>query len=1258
MANRVHVWALMGLIAFWSGCGEGGEDRDAATADGGSDDGGSTDGATEDAGLTDADAAIDARVDLDAADAGDAGPENFCGDGEIAGGEECDDGDANSDTEPDACRTDCTQPSCGDGVVDLGEACDTGALRSDVLPDLCRTNCQMPSCGDAIVDRGEACDTGLMNSDYRPDACRTSCVLPSCGDGAQDRDEECDTGDARSDDLPLGCRLDCTNSTCGDGALDEGEQCDDGDANANVSNTCRTNCRLPRCGDGILDHREQCDGGSNCLPRRCMWDGSGAAPVPQNYAADGTASNACRVATPSACSALQAAGSWRAYSDSTGGRVGPDYPCWEYYLIACADCPYWDEATCGDRARAPVECREIGDLICNVIELADCPSGFSLTSCGSATFRNQRPPLYDPACRGSVESRCDTMGAAMCPTDIDACAAFEADGTAPAGCSWYLQGRCEGVISAACPSVTTGTCSDMEAALAGRHEACTDYLMTRCEGWDERLCPEASAQTITPTLCTSSYGVLESRWPTECHDWLELRCRSEVATQAQDTYTAAGGCPSETTRVTDGGDYMGVGSSVSDPARHDCPIYAYEPAPPALVSFDATAFEYTLADADVVLYERDLGSVAVGSCEEYVEQRFYTYNAFRAYSERFYDDARRVHQLAYSDDPEHLDYAIGHRAVTRGQPFGHYPNHAPVLTGDYALGMDGGWSPKNDFYRLMWTQNEEIRAVLRNISDTFSPLERAVDPDADVRNQGILDDLASQGMVYRTGTERAETDGWHHHQRMSENLGSRGVSDEVLSYNWGLRDDFNQLMDERKTLVTQRDEVRVIIGGMDPIGDRIRSEILAIDKSINRLIKRADQRGCFNLYRDAAGEVIPHPCDWAPQDFVEEVQRMFELGMEDELERCENFAPADFSTLSSGYTYLSGTMFVNEPDDPTERAVDFETYLDRQQYTYANLDDAFDTENPERAPTYGESYGVGDTIGIPEWFGAGYDVGAAWFLDFPPHPDTGEPDLCQIDAGADAHMQAWVDLATIRFHAIDGAIDVAMRDEMGAGDPQFSTHLRVLGVEIWDEELSGRGVVDAVDREYEYNLVFEQQVGDEGFDSEVSAPVFTLAGFDVVIRIGAAGRVGLDVSGGLAMALDTSGDCGPSGHIDIEAAARPFGMLSGFAELGIDLFVVELGVGASLQVIELALPVTTSLGFETDGPLRDTNFRVATHADLELELLSGRVYAYADTWWKTYKTTLFRWSGPSWVIPVFHKDYSYPLGPLVTFCDINPSACE
>ena len=70
-----------------------------------------------------------------------------CGDGVLEGFEQCDDALDNSDTAPDACRTDCTLPRCGDGVTDGGEACDDGEAWGG---DGCSPTCR------AEVGRGEA----------------------------------------------------------------------------------------------------------------------------------------------------------------------------------------------------------------------------------------------------------------------------------------------------------------------------------------------------------------------------------------------------------------------------------------------------------------------------------------------------------------------------------------------------------------------------------------------------------------------------------------------------------------------------------------------------------------------------------------------------------------------------------------------------------------------------------------------------------------------------------------------------------------------------------------------------------------------------------------------------------------------------------------------------------------------------------------------------------------------------------------------
>lgn len=62
-----------------------------------------------------------------------------CGDGEINGAEQCDDGDANADA-ADTCRSNCRRPVCGDGIRDAAEQCDDGAR---VSGDGCSQNCEI-----------------------------------------------------------------------------------------------------------------------------------------------------------------------------------------------------------------------------------------------------------------------------------------------------------------------------------------------------------------------------------------------------------------------------------------------------------------------------------------------------------------------------------------------------------------------------------------------------------------------------------------------------------------------------------------------------------------------------------------------------------------------------------------------------------------------------------------------------------------------------------------------------------------------------------------------------------------------------------------------------------------------------------------------------------------------------------------------------------------------------------------------------------
>lgn len=90
-----------------------------------------------------------------------ANPRAFCGDGVRVGFEACDDGDDNSNTKANACRTNCQLAFCGDGVVDALEECED---LNDNDDDDCNNNCLRP----AGYDSGWGCRADGIGSGQWP----------------------------------------------------------------------------------------------------------------------------------------------------------------------------------------------------------------------------------------------------------------------------------------------------------------------------------------------------------------------------------------------------------------------------------------------------------------------------------------------------------------------------------------------------------------------------------------------------------------------------------------------------------------------------------------------------------------------------------------------------------------------------------------------------------------------------------------------------------------------------------------------------------------------------------------------------------------------------------------------------------------------------------------------------------------------------------------------------------------------------------
>ncbi len=213
-----------------------------------------------------------------------------CGDGNVDDNEECDNGQANSDNTPDACRSDCTLPSCGDSVVDpsnsedceastdcpAGFECDAcQCVEDDDLDDdgvlngvdNCPNNFNPGQEDFDGTGGGDACDTDDDNDGLSDDA------EPGCPAGSDPFDIDSDDDGLNDvEEGPAGTDP-CNPDSDGDGLNDKadpfptdpdlpGEDDIDGDGHADADDNCPTVPNPLQENSDTDDHGDVCD---NCV---------------------------------------------------------------------------------------------------------------------------------------------------------------------------------------------------------------------------------------------------------------------------------------------------------------------------------------------------------------------------------------------------------------------------------------------------------------------------------------------------------------------------------------------------------------------------------------------------------------------------------------------------------------------------------------------------------------------------------------------------------------------------------------------------------------------------------------------------------------------------------------------------------------------------------------------------------------------------------------------------------------------------------
>lgn len=333
---------------------------------------------------------------------GTGGAAAVCGDGLLADGEACDDGNTDAS---DGCDESCAvetgytcvgEPSdcltmCGDGILAGAETCDDGNVDAsdgcdescaveagyacDGAPSVCAT-----TCGDGVIAGAETCDDG----DGDPlDGCDAACLVedgftcagePSdcattCGDGDIGGAETCDDGNTDPTD---GCSAACLAekgyacdgepsacaTICGDGVIAGDEVCDD--LGAQGGDGCSADCAIedgficilepsvcaPVCGDGIVAGAEACDDGDGVGGDGC----STLCTVDDGYTCAGEPSMCATVCGDGKIVALETCDD----GDAAGGD-GCSAMCQVEDGFTCAGLPSACLTTCGDGITAGAE---------------------------------------------------------------------------------------------------------------------------------------------------------------------------------------------------------------------------------------------------------------------------------------------------------------------------------------------------------------------------------------------------------------------------------------------------------------------------------------------------------------------------------------------------------------------------------------------------------------------------------------------------------------------------------------------------------------------------------------------------------------------------------------------------------------------------------------------------------------------------------------------------------------------------------------
>lgn len=624
---------------------------------------------------------------------------------------------------------------------------------------------------------------------------------------------------------------------------------------------------------------------------------------------------------------------------------------------------------------------------------------------------------------------------------------------------------------------------------------------------------------------------------------------------------------------------------------------------------------------------------AVDSCAEYVHERWYDYSVFEDAAAYHGDDWRTIHDLAW--DGAVLDARLyskdRRRSFNRPSPDRRRQRNA------FAASDVGRWQAQVDLFRAAIPEHPALQDRADEI--TLHDFDGALRAKTD-RTRGWFD----------------ETWDWH----ADANAALADEPDALLIYLEDQAAAFKGTLARRDAAVEAvyaADRAYTLAASLcrgiyfqgryrpgqdchrvDDAADDLVDALNALgrmDGELEDALRAGDALGCIE--DEAIGR-----CDWSPRTLVLALEGRYLDEREADFDRCEALTGDDFAPLEDpqwlrdAYCAVRSCRYTSWPASFATGTYWVDVYLRRVELWVDALDLPTDptTGDPLIAESAQDSGSNGDGR-----FGIEFDYTLGWNVS--EFAQDGVPNTCRADLAVAGTIN--VEATAFGYSTGEGgrpSLFDATFALVADGDVGNDGHQ---DLDVDASVIVFGNAFDPIELE-DTSFHFADDLGHSGDITPRVSLAAPVAGIPLTLRGWMSGRIGARyaINGGVSRKCNQDE---PTVDIGFRGDFTPYAAVDGHATASLDFYVVDVGVGVDLNLIDLSLPFQAELALR----LGDGAAELVASAGLDLDIasLAGRIKVFVEPFiGDGWQRTLFAWKGLRDRVSLFGETWSYPLDHL------------